>query len=51
MNETTTDASSSTDSFYLPAAAAGPTFERIGAVLEDLLDSHGVVLIPDSYNE
>lgn len=51
MNDSTNDASSSMDSFYLPAVAVGPTFDRIGAVLEDLLDFHGRVLIPDSYNE
>ena len=37
--------------FYLPAVAVPPNLGRIEAVVEDLFDFHGVVLIPDSYNE
>ncbi|WP_246989421.1 hypothetical protein [Halorientalis marina] len=37
--------------FYLPAVAPEPDFSRIGEVISDLLDYHGVVLIPDTYNQ
>jgi len=47
-----TNQTNETDSdLYLPAVAPGPDFERIGDVVSDLLDLHGVVLIPDTYNE
>jgi hypothetical protein len=37
--------------FYLPAVTLPPNLDRIEAVVTDLLDVHGVVLIPDTYNE
>ncbi|WP_324759372.1 hypothetical protein [Haloarcula montana] len=36
--------------FYLPAVALPPNLDRIEAVVSDLFETHGVVLIPDTYN-
>ena len=38
------------EKFYLPAMTVPPQLDRIEAVLDDLLDWHGVVRIPDTYN-
>ncbi|WP_276273255.1 hypothetical protein [Haloarcula litorea] len=53
MNETVINETRDepTEKFYLPAVALPPNLDRIEAVVEDLFDLHGVVLIPDSYNE
>ncbi|WP_254274527.1 hypothetical protein [Haloarcula marina] len=53
MNESTTETRTETTDmkFYLPATALPPNLDRIEAVVEDLFDFHGVVLIPDSYNK
>lgn len=51
QNRTTEDGKFSNDDFYLPAVALPPNFSRIEAIVSDLFDFHGVVLIPDSYNE
>ncbi|MDS0280740.1 hypothetical protein [Haloarcula onubensis] len=40
-----------TEKFYLPAVTLPPNLDRIEAVVEDLLDFHGVVPIPTSYNK
>jgi hypothetical protein len=37
--------------FYLPAAAVSPDFECIGDVVGDVLDLHGAVLVPDTYDK
>jgi hypothetical protein len=50
-NQAAVDDTFAGDDFYLPAVALPPNFGRIEAVVSDLLDFHGVVLIPDSYNE
>lgn len=53
MNETTDEMTSrqfADDDIYLPAVALPPNFGRLEAFLGDLFDFHGVVLIPDSYN-
>jgi len=51
QNRTTKDSTFANDDFYLPAVALPPNFSRIEAVVSDLFDLHGVVLIPDSYNK
>ena len=38
-------------SFYLPAAATSSNLDRLGNVIDKLFEFHGVVLIPDTYNE
>jgi hypothetical protein len=50
-NQSTEDGKFANDDFYLPAVALPPNFSRIEAVVSDLFDFHGVVLIPDSYNK
>ncbi len=35
--------------FYTPAVARSPALDRVEAVVERLFDTHGVVLIPDTY--
>jgi len=50
-NQTTENGAFSNDDFYLPAVALPPDLGRIEAVVSDLFDFHGVVLIPDSYNK
>lgn len=42
---------STMDRFYLPAVAARPDFGRVEAVLKDLFEGHGVVLVPDTYSK
>ena len=37
--------------FYLPASTDSPNIDRLGNVIGELLESHGVVLIPDTYNK
>lgn len=37
--------------FYLPATAVSPNFDRIGNVVGDVFNFHGVVLLPDTYNK
>lgn len=37
--------------FYLPATAVSPNVEYIGKVVGDVLNFHGVVLIPDTYDK
>jgi hypothetical protein len=37
--------------FYLPAVTTEAHFRRLEKVVNNLLDFHGVVLIPDSYNK
>lgn len=37
--------------FYLPAVTASRDIDRLGNVLDELFEFHGVVLIPDTYNE
>jgi len=51
QDQVTEDSKFSNDDFYLPAVALPPNFSRIEAVVSDLFDFHGVVLIPDSYNK
>ncbi|WP_191906203.1 MULTISPECIES: hypothetical protein [unclassified Haloarcula] len=51
QNKTVENSKFSNDDFYLPAVALPPNFGRIESVVSDLLDLHGVVLIPDSYNK
>ncbi|GCF15311.1 hypothetical protein Harman_32460 [Haloarcula mannanilytica] len=51
QNQTTEVSKFSNDDFYLPAVALPPNFSRIEAVVSNLFDFHGVVLIPDSYNK
>jgi hypothetical protein len=43
--------SENSTAFYLPAVAPEPDFSRIGEVVSDLLDYHGVVPIPDTYSQ
>ena len=38
-------------SFYLPAVATSPDIDRLGNVIGELFEFHGVVLIPDTYNK
>jgi hypothetical protein len=40
-----------TTDIYLPAVAIPSSPSRIEEVLDDLLDLHGIVPIPDTYNE
>lgn len=35
------------EKFYLPSMSLPPRLERIEAIVADLFDFHGVVLIPD----
>lgn len=55
MSETeyiaTSEDESDVEKFYLPAFSARPSPGRIEAIVSDLFDFHGVVLIPDSYNK
>lgn len=51
QNRTTENDTFLSDDFYLPAVALPPDLGRIEAVVTDLFDVHGVVLIPDSYNK
>jgi len=45
------ETSETADEFYLPAVVPEPDFRRIGEVISDLFEVHGVVLVPDSYYE
>lgn len=45
-----TDERTETD-FYLPAVAVSPGLDKFAAVVGDLFDTHGVVLIPTTYNK
>lgn len=51
MERFTDETSKTATELYLPAVAPEPDFRRIGERIGDLLDFHGVVLIPESYNE
>lgn len=44
------NSASEPEKFYLPAVTSPPSLDRIEAVVTDLLTFHGVVLIPDTYN-
>lgn len=37
--------------FYLPAVTASPDIDRLGNVLGELFEFHGVVRIPTTYNK
>ncbi len=37
--------------FYLPAAATSSNLDRFENIVDKLFEFHGVVLIPDTYNE
>lgn len=37
--------------FYLPAVTASPDIDRLGNVLDELFEFHGVVRIPTTYNK
>ncbi|QIO24680.1 hypothetical protein [Haloarcula sp. JP-L23] len=49
--ETQKEKRPTTAKFYLPAVALPPHLDRIEDVVTDLFDLHGVVLIPETYNE
>lgn len=49
LNEDTQDGVET--SFYLPAVAPSSNLEKWGNVIDKLFEFHGVVLIPDTYNE
>jgi hypothetical protein len=51
MEESINDETSGEAKFYLPASVPKPNVSRIETVLTDLLSGHGIVLIPDTYNE
>lgn len=51
MAELINDEMSSEEKFYLPASVPKPNVSRFEAVLTDLFSGHGIVLIPDTYNE
>lgn len=51
MSQPTDQTSETATDLYLPAVLPDPDFRRLGEAISDRLDFHGVVLIPESYNE
>lgn len=48
-NATTNQSRNEPEKFYLPAVTMPPNLDRVEAFVDDCLDFHGVVPIPDSY--